>query len=237
VALAEDSDILKTEELVAILREVRERVRAGYPRGQVSGVPLADLMPLLHARDAAQAKVAAIGTVNPRSAGFLNRMIQSIKKATARALDWHIREQVEFNRNVMQCVESTLEALNEMNRSLAKLGEIRQYAQELGDMQSHWAQWRQDWERKLEQNEIRMLRSIADLQGAFQHRTLQLESNFRELASLQQKHYEGALVHSGAEVKAAFVQSGAEIRNDLERMRLELERMIHGELRLVRLAP
>ena len=29
----------------------------------------------------------------------------------ARALDWHVREQVEFNRNVMSCVEATLEAL------------------------------------------------------------------------------------------------------------------------------
>ena len=32
-------------------------------------IPLPDLMPVLHARDAAEAKVAAIGTVNPRPAG------------------------------------------------------------------------------------------------------------------------------------------------------------------------
>ena len=30
-------------------------------------------MPLVHARDAAQAKIAAIGSVNPRAGGLLNR--------------------------------------------------------------------------------------------------------------------------------------------------------------------
>ena len=39
-----------------------------------------DLMPLVHARDAAQAKVAAIGGVNPRAGGLLNKMVQAVKK-------------------------------------------------------------------------------------------------------------------------------------------------------------
>ena len=43
-------------------------------------------------------KVAAIGTVNPRSGGLLNAVVQAWKRLVARVLDWHVREQVEFNR-------------------------------------------------------------------------------------------------------------------------------------------
>ena len=67
--------------------------------------------------------MAAIGTVNPRAGGPLNWMAQQAKKTIARALDWHVREQVEFNRNVMVCVEATLEALEDTRRILAGFGE------------------------------------------------------------------------------------------------------------------
>ena len=68
-------------------------------------------MPLVHARDAAEGKVAAIGTVNPRRPGLVNSTAQFIKRMVARALDWHVREQVEFNRGAMSCVEALLTAL------------------------------------------------------------------------------------------------------------------------------
>jgi hypothetical protein len=45
-----------------------------------------------------------------------------VKKAIARALDWHVREQVEFNRHVMACVQATLESLEETRRTMALLG-------------------------------------------------------------------------------------------------------------------
>ena len=56
------------EELTAAIQAVRDRVRARHPNGSLGleGVAAPDLMPLVHARDAAEAKVAAIGTVNPR---------------------------------------------------------------------------------------------------------------------------------------------------------------------------
>ena len=108
---------VETDELTAILQEVRDRVRARHPDASATGGALPDLMPLLHARDAAEAKVASIGTVNPRAGGPLNWLAQQAKKAIARALDWHVREQVEFNRNVMACVQATLEALEETRRT------------------------------------------------------------------------------------------------------------------------
>src|SRR6266478_2378079 len=95
----------KSEELAAVLAEIRQRVRARHPNGSVSGgTALADLTPLLHARDAAEGKVASIGTVNPRPPGFLNFITQSMKRLIARSMDWHVREQVEFNRAVISCV-------------------------------------------------------------------------------------------------------------------------------------
>ena len=95
---------MESAELIAILREVRERVRAANPETSAgAGIPLPDLMALVHARDAALGKVAAIGTVNPRRGGPVNWLVQSWKRLVARVLDWHVREQVEFNRKMVDC--------------------------------------------------------------------------------------------------------------------------------------
>ena len=97
------------EELTAAIQEVQQRARSRVPQGSLGldGVAAADLMPLVHARDAAEAKVAAIGTVNPRPPDSRTRIIQRFKRLVARALDWHVREQVEFNRAAMTCVQAT----------------------------------------------------------------------------------------------------------------------------------
>jgi O-antigen chain-terminating methyltransferase len=109
------------DELSTIIREIQDRVRARHPNGAggEGEIPLADLMPLLHARDAAEAKVASIGSVNPRPPGLKNSVAQYLKRLVARALDWHVREQVEFNRAVIACVQATLEALTAQNRAIS----------------------------------------------------------------------------------------------------------------------
>ena len=228
------------DELTALLRDVRERVRARYPETAAgpSGVPLTDLMPLVHARDAAEAKVAAIGTVNPRPGGALNSLLQWAKRMTARALDWHVREQVEFNRNVMACVEASIEAMNEFNRALVAMGNelgaareeagrLKAEAAELQDIRSHWQQWRTEWENKLATNEIQFLRSVADLQAGSTHRASLMESNFRDLMRTQHADFTGALERAGSDIQQRLWA-------DLQKIRLEFERMIHAELRLLR---
>lgn len=236
------SSDLSAEELTAVAREIRDRVRARHPEGAVAGVAFPDLMPLVHARDAAEAKVAAIGTVNPRPPGLVNSLAQAAKRLVARLLDWHVREQIEFNRGVMNALEAILQALNDNNRALARLAaqdeEFRQSAQairqesraaagELADLRKHWAEWRAGWEHKLATNEIQFLRSVADLQGAFQHRVTLMESNFRELLRSQHADFTGALDRAGVEIQKRLWA-------DLERVRLEFEKLIHAELRLVR---
>jgi len=238
---ADPNDALQAEELTEIIRGIRERVRARYPGGATPDefrVPLPDLLPLLHAREAAESKVASIGRVNPRRGGPLNALIQLAKRITARALDWHVREQVEFNRHVVGCVQAALDALNEYNRSLillsGRLSEIEalrrqsdRQAEESQDMRAHWIEWRKEWEHKLVVNETQFLRAVADLQAAFQHRVTLAESNFRDQVKAQHADYLGALDRATADLQRRFW-------SEVEKVQREYERMIHEELRVVR---
>jgi len=240
----------KGEELNAMIAEIRDRVRARHPNGAAPGqLAVPDLMPLLHARDAADAKVAAIGTVNPRAGGPLNSLVQGVKRLIARALDWHVREQVEFNRAVMNCVQSTLEALGETNRSLtilsariaeasaiarADLQAVRDEsrmlvseAQELKDIRARWAEWHVHWEKTLANSEIHLLRSVSELQAAFNYRVTVMDSNHHDQIKSQHANFEAALAQTTQDIQKR-------LWDDLARVRAEYESLIHNELRVVR---
>src|SRR5881628_2866731 len=128
---------------------------------------------------------------------------------------------------VMSCVEATLDALNDTRRAISALAPIQQEAAELKDIRSHWAQWRAEWEHKLFINETQFLRSVADLQGAFQHRATLMEANFRDIARSQHADYLGALDRSVIETQKRFWEEVAKVRR-------EYERVIHEELRIIR---
>ncbi|MEO8125757.1 MAG: methyltransferase domain-containing protein [Bryobacteraceae bacterium] len=252
----------KTEELAEIIRSIEERVRARHPSGEISslGISLPDLMPVVHARDAAEAKVAAIGTVNPRRGGLANSAIQSVKRQIARGLGWFVRDQVQFNRALMGCVESLLTALGEANRTIAVLSArtderfraaaadaaaLREEAAELKDIRVHWIAWREEWERKQFSGEVHLLRGMSDLQAGFHHRALlmetnfrQLEENFREAIKAQHLDFTASAKEAHAGFKAELEKSisGVQKRlwDDLERIRLDYEKLIHTELRVIR---
>jgi 2-polyprenyl-3-methyl-5-hydroxy-6-metoxy-1,4-benzoquinol methylase len=224
---------VESAELIAILREVRERVRARNPETSAGGldVALPDLLPLVHARDAALGKVAAIGTVNPRSGGLLNSIVQAWKRFVARVLDWHVREQVEFNRKIVAYADAAMEVQRESNRAIAELGsriaEQQKVAEELKDICNHWASWRAEWEHKLGENEMQFLRSVADLQGGFQHRVTLMEASHRDLMRTHNVDFHAALERHAFDIQKRLWA-------DLEKMHTEIERIIHSELRLVR---
>jgi 2-polyprenyl-3-methyl-5-hydroxy-6-metoxy-1,4-benzoquinol methylase len=226
----------KGEELAAVIAEIRERVRARHPNGAVLGnFNLPDLTPLMHARDSAEGKVASIGSVNPRRGGLANWLIQGVKRTVARALDWHVREQVEFNRAAMACVQATLDALNEVNRTMLRIAEschassheLRTEAEQLKDIRAHWADWRVDWEKKRADSEIQILRALSDLQASFQHRVTLMDSSHREQIKAQHANFEGALARGIEESQRRFW-------SELDRVRAEYESIIHSELRLLR---
>lgn len=169
---------MESAELLAILREVREKVQARHPQGESAGVPLPDLMPLVHARDAALGKVAAIGIVNPRKGGPLNALVQAWKRMVSRVLDWHIREQVTFNRKIVECVDAVIEGLNETNRAISEL------AVHDANQAVYLEQVRRGSEDRLEEVEVRFLRAVADFQAALQHTT---GTQHREFSAALQK--------------------------------------------------
>jgi 2-polyprenyl-3-methyl-5-hydroxy-6-metoxy-1,4-benzoquinol methylase len=228
----ENKQDLQAEELAELLRAVRERVSARYPGANGTGSEiLADLTPLAHARDAAEAKIAAIGSVNPRTPGVLNSLIQSAKRTVARGLGWFVRDQIVFNRETMACVEATIEALNELNRSIKSLDQridsVARTAEELKDIRSHWTTWRSEWEHKLATNEMQFLRSVADLQIAFQHRATLMETNFRDSVKAQHADYLGAL-------ERATLDTQKKLAADFAQASAEIHAAIHRELRLIR---
>jgi O-antigen chain-terminating methyltransferase len=98
---------------------------------------------------------------------------------------------------------------------------------EMKDMRVHWAEWRQGWEHKLETNEIQFLRSVADLQGAFQHRVTLMEASHRDLMHGHNTNFHAALERHGYQIQQ-------KLWADLEKMRLEVDRTTHLELRLIR---
>jgi O-antigen chain-terminating methyltransferase len=227
---------VESAELIAILHEVRDRVRARYPETRAGAVDVAlpDLTPLVHARDAALGKVAAIGTVNPRPGGLVNGLVQGWKKFVARVLDWHVREQVEFNRKAIACVDAAIESFNDFNRALVELGnriaeqdQLRDELRESKDIRTHWAEWRVQWEQKLAHNEMQFLRSVADLQAGFQHRADLMDANYRDQVGGQHRDFEGALKRFSGEIQKRLWA-------DLERIRLEYERLIFSELKTIR---
>ncbi len=228
------TDAEKIAELNAVVEAVRERVHGAQRNGAGSGggglsPRSVDLMPLVHARDAAQAKVAAIGSVNPRAGGLVNKIVQTIKKTIARGLQWFVRDQIVFNRESITALEATIEALTAMNRDLLALSaQSNAEARELQDIRDHWSSWRAGWEQKLAGNEIQFLRTTAELQSAFQHRAMLTESSFREIVQAQHRDYLGALDRYGIDIQKRLWA-------DLEKVREQYERMIHAELRLIRL--
>jgi 2-polyprenyl-3-methyl-5-hydroxy-6-metoxy-1,4-benzoquinol methylase len=242
------------DEIAAMIAEIRQRVQARNPNGKVLGdIPLVDLMPLIHARDAAEGKVASIGMVNPRPPGLSNSIAQWMKRMVSRALDWHVREQVEFNRAAIACVQSTIESLNESNRAISALAakidaldknfssrmdEFGNEARELKDIRAHWVEWRVDWEKKLSNNEIQFLRSVAELQSSFNYRVTLMDQNYREQVKARHSDFEGALQRATKDIQQRVAEDLQKAQKqyweDMRQLRVEYDAIIHAELRVFR---
>lgn len=233
-------DEAKAADLSAAIQAIRERVAARYPSAPAgkTGLVLVDLAPVHMARDTAEIKVASIGTVNPRPPGLVNNIVQFAKRLTARSLNWLFRDQIEFNRASTNSTQAILDALNDFNRLAVDLAAridhftsrievCENQAYQNADIESHWLQWRREWEHKLATNEIQFLRGVADLEAAYHQRTVQMDQTMREQIRAQHSDFEGALARASADIQKRFW-------DEQRQARLELERVIHSELRLVR---
>ncbi|HZU24939.1 MAG TPA: methyltransferase domain-containing protein [Bryobacteraceae bacterium] len=253
------------EELTAVVREIRERVRARYSDHTALGdVPLPDLLPLLHARDAAEGKVAAIGSVNPRGPGLLNSLIQRVKRLVARSLDWHVREQIEFNRAAMECIQATLEALNETSRALttvaglasdrireaqadfeSRLSAIDQSASDLRadsgqlraevrDALQQFGDIRTHWTAWRRGQETR----ITNNEITFLKSLAESHSSFQHRVTTLEAGLRDTVRTQHSDFTRALANSTLDIQkrlwDDLDKVRAEFEAVIHRELRVVR---
>lgn len=217
------------EQIASVVDEIREKVRSRHEK-QVPEVPdfeLPALDPLGHSRDAALAKVAAIGTVNPRPPGLVNNAIQGMKRSVARALNWFVRDQVDFNRTAIEFMDRNIEVQMEQNYNLLRvakgLASMQAHWTEMEDLVKHWNAWRPAWEQKMNQAEMRYLQTVRDLEGAARDR----EAEFRASVMKMHQEYQEALRRTAAEVQSKLWE-------DLGRLKAEQEHQIHTELRLIR---
>jgi 2-polyprenyl-3-methyl-5-hydroxy-6-metoxy-1,4-benzoquinol methylase len=241
---------VESAELIAMLRAVRDQVRARYPQTSAAGnLPLPDLMPLVHARDAALGKVASIGMVNPRRGGPLNTAVQAWKRLVSRVLDWHVREQVVFNRKVIDCIDGAIEALNENNRAFVELaGRIaafQQHAQEQFQEQAarfereSTALRQQSEERRLEAEELKDIRrhwsewragweaKLHETEAVYLRNVGELHAAFQHRVTLMDANFRET-------IRGQHSDFSAVLREGMEHARREFERLIYSELRLIR---
>jgi O-antigen chain-terminating methyltransferase len=198
---------------------------------------LPDLTPLARARDAAAGKTAAIGSVNPRRGGLVNTSIQLVKRSVARGLHWFVRDQVVFNRQLIACIETCIETLADVNRTIYNLvgqtnaevqrlrtedegfrsqaQELRTKAADLQDLASHWARWREQWQLKLHRNEVEFLKSVADLNASVHQKIMHIETNrVSEIAEIR-RTLEASFRSTAAELEASFTQRVWAIEHDV----------------------
>jgi O-antigen chain-terminating methyltransferase len=97
----------------------------------------------------------------------------------------------------------------------------------LKDIRTHWREWHTHWEKTLAANEMQFLRAVADLQTGFSHRANKMESNFRDMVKAQLDDYLGALDRTDLAIQK-------KLWSDLDKIRIEYDRLIHTELRLIR---
>lgn len=246
---------MSPEQIAATVKEIRDRAcgRRQKKVPEVADFDLPSLDDLGYARDSAEGHVASIGRVNPRPPGLANKVAQAFKKLVARLLDWHIRDQVDFNRAAVRYMDTALEIEAEQNynllrvaRGLAELKQVQEeryhelkglmesvaqqqrgmfesVTQQQGDILKHWSQWRPAWEEKLAASEINLLHSMREMEAGARDR----QDSFR--ARLEQMHqqYSDALAGTTKEIQERLWR-------DLEKLKSEQEDLIHTELKLIR---
>jgi len=124
--------------------------------------------------------------------------------------------------------------LNECKQSLAMLASLREETRELRDIRDHWAEWRAGWEQKLTHTEIQFLRSVSELQAAFQHRVTLMDASYRDQMKAQHADFERSLERQHAGFERSIVEVQERFWGEVVRARAEYERLIHSELRMVR---
>ena len=232
------------EQVSAVVNEIRERVKERHEK-TVPALPdfrLPALDPLAQARDAAEGTVAAIGTVNPRPPGVVNSLIQAAKRRVARALNWFVRDQVDFNQAVLRHMDKQLEVAIEQNYAILRVAktvgvpesELKDLRSQVDQMLDHWKEWRPALEEKLTRSEIELLHSVREIEEGARER----EAAFEDRAAARHQDYLQAIARAQSEYTEALERANHEIQarfwKDVETFKTDQDRLVHTELRLIR---
>ena len=235
---------MSPEQVAAAVAEIRERVRARYSKtvAEISDFELPALEPLGHARDRADGKSAAIGSVNPRLGGLVNDAIQGAKRLIARSLNWLVRDQIEFNRATIAYMDRNIEAMAEQNYNILRVArELAAFRADAGpridaieprldevtglqaDSLHHFQQWKPAIEGRVDQAEIRFLHGVREFEASGRER----EEAFRAGLRGMHQDYLRSLDQAVSALQQRFWA-------DLEKLKADHERQIHAELRVLR---
>ncbi|MGH9786896.1 MAG: class I SAM-dependent methyltransferase, partial [Terriglobia bacterium] len=177
-------------DLAARLGMIRERIRKRLER-TVPAAPALSRPPierLQKAASAARSLAAAIGTVNPRPPGLAHGLVQSFKRTVARALDWHVRPQRDFNQATAECFAKTAELLEATNQNLQALAaSLEPFARADRELAEEIEEARRESELIREQSELvrgqwdeQMKRQRWAYEGMLQRQSRGLAENLRQ---------------------------------------------------------
>ncbi len=229
---------MSPQEIEHAVTEIRDRVRERHQKtvGEIDGFELPSLDPLGRARDAAEGKAASIGRVNPRSGGLVNTSIQFVKRVIARSFNWLVRDQIDYNRAVVTYMECVIETLVEQNHNIVRVAqglvetrnnvssEFAELSEIQHDILKHWQTWRPDYEERVANNEIKFLHLVREVEGAARQREEAVSARAAEM----HEQYSALLSSTADTLQQKFWE-------DMEKRREDQEKLIHTELRLIRL--
>jgi len=209
----------KLAELATLVGKIRDDVRTRHAAPLGAEIALTSLEPLQRARDAAERQAASIGRVNPRNPGLANDAIQAVKGLVARSLNWFVRDQVTFNREVIRSLNATVESLQETNRALRAT---------LVAANTETHAWAQRLRAELGEQRTTVIAAIDHSARGFEAHTAEAARTFEAKTVETALAFEDALARATGEMQQLLWTELAATKRDYEAV-------IHQELRLTRL--
>ncbi len=215
---AASNDNNESTALVERLHAIRERIarRLARPVLTPPELKLAPLEALRDSRTAATHLADAIGTVNPRPPGLVNELIQTGKRSLARAMNWVVRPQRDFNRAVLDSLARTSEVLEATNRNMLALVEALVQSGEIDRALGE----------ELDAVSQRFDHRSEELRGKFQQRCDELDEKLK----LQKWAFEGSLSRQSTALQGRTDQLLGELQDQF----WKAMENVREEMRIVR---
>ncbi len=230
-----------------LLHSIRRQARAGSAQPEASPSQPAPWTWMKAEVSTLRETYDRIGRVNPRRPGWPNGLVQLGKRALARGLDWHVRQQRVFNYAAMTSLTVLQSACEVYERLLAGLrSEIDIVAQDQEDQRTRVTldlnrtatAWRQEagilhqqMATVAETQKAESAQLTATLGQAETRLTSACQSSasalWQELSTVEKRQRE-EMVGLGAQLRQEMEQNQNALRDDIRRMQEQLTAEIRG---------